>query len=222
MTVEIQKTYRLGEFELDPNKRVLKRADGQSANLANKPFQVLLYFIENRERIVTRQELLDQFWDGRDVYDVTLTKCVGAIRKALGESTETPRFIETRWAAGYRYIGPLEEIDEAVGRELKEESFRETDRHELLEGESSQPIQLADHLSPVTQVKSLDKAVFDSVEKEGGRSRRRVLAFAGLAVLVIGGTLLAFALFRSTPPESLSSIRSVAVLPLKNVPDDAN
>ena len=38
-----------------------------------------------------------------------LTKCVGAIRKALGENTEKPRFIETRWAEGYRYIGPLVE-----------------------------------------------------------------------------------------------------------------
>jgi len=114
MTVEIRKIYRLGEFELDPNKRLLKR-DGRAVHLSNRPFRVLLHFVENRERIVTRQELLDQFWDGRDVYDVTLTKCVGAIRKALGDTTETPCFIETRWAEGYRYIGPLEEIQGRAG-----------------------------------------------------------------------------------------------------------
>jgi len=107
MAVQIQKTYRLGEFEVDPNKRLLKREDGRAVHLSNKPFQVLLYFVENRHRIVTRQELLDQFWNGRDVYDITLTKCVGAIRKALGENSEKPRFIETRWAEGYRYIGPF-------------------------------------------------------------------------------------------------------------------
>lgn len=109
MAVQILKTYRLGEFEIDPNKRLLKREDGESVHLSNKPFQVLLYFVENRDRIVTRQELLDQFWDGRDVYDITLTKCVGAIRKALRENPEKPRFIETRWAEGYRYIGPFDE-----------------------------------------------------------------------------------------------------------------
>ena len=38
-----------------------------------------------------------------------LTKCVGAIRKALRENPENPRFIETRWAEGYRYIGPFAE-----------------------------------------------------------------------------------------------------------------
>ena len=120
MTVEIQKVYRLEEFELDPNKRRLTGADGKAVHLSHKPFQVLLYFIENRDRIVSRQELLDQFWEGRDVYDITLTKCVGAIRKALGENTETPRFIETRWAEGYRYIGPLEEIDARVSAGTKE------------------------------------------------------------------------------------------------------
>ncbi|MGH9872111.1 MAG: winged helix-turn-helix domain-containing protein [Pyrinomonadaceae bacterium] len=109
MTVQIQKTYRLGEFELDPNKRLLKREDGRVMHLSHLPFRVLVYFVENRERIVTRQELLDQFWEGRDVYDITLTKCVGAIRKALGEDSENPRFIETRWAEGYRYIGPFTE-----------------------------------------------------------------------------------------------------------------
>jgi Tol biopolymer transport system component/DNA-binding winged helix-turn-helix (wHTH) protein len=109
MAVQIQKIYRLGEFEIDPNKRLLKGEDGDSIHLSNKPFQVLLYFVEHRDRVVTRQELLDQFWDGRDVYDITLTKCVGAIRKALRENPEQPRFIETRWAEGYRYIGPFEE-----------------------------------------------------------------------------------------------------------------
>lgn len=113
MAVQIQKTYQLGEFEIDPNKRLLKREDGEPVHLSHKPFQVLLYFVENRDRIVTRQELLDQFWDGRDVYDITLTKCVGAIRKALGENSEKPRFIETRWAEGYRYIGPFADLSVA-------------------------------------------------------------------------------------------------------------
>lgn len=52
-------------------------------------------------------ELLDKFWDGREVYDETLTKCIGAIRKALDDQQE--RFIETRYGEGYRFIGPLEE-----------------------------------------------------------------------------------------------------------------
>lgn len=137
MTVEMKKIYRLEEFELDPNKRRLTGADGKPVHLAHKPFQVLLYFIVNRDRIVSRQELLDQFWEGREVYDITLTKCVGAIRKALGENTETPRFIETRWAEGYRYIGSIEEVPAyaAIGVQASEAKLTA----ETVENETSAP-----------------------------------------------------------------------------------
>ena len=107
-TIEAGRRYLLGEWILEPEKRHLSR-DGQTAHLANKPFQVLLYLIEHRDRVVSRMELLDRFWDGSEVYDATLTQCVGAIRKALDDRNEKPRFIETRWAEGYRYIGSLEE-----------------------------------------------------------------------------------------------------------------
>src|SRR5688500_1690240 len=63
--------------------------------------------MENCDRVVPKHELLDKFWDGRDVYEVALSKCIGAIRKALGDKVDAPTYIETRWAGGYRYIGPL-------------------------------------------------------------------------------------------------------------------
>jgi len=105
----VGKIFQLEEFQLEPDKRLLSRDDGAQVRLAQRPFQVLLYLIENRDRIVARDELLERFWDGREVYDEALTKCVGAIRKALNDQLEHPRFIETRWAEGYRFIGPIEE-----------------------------------------------------------------------------------------------------------------
>src|SRR5688572_7552115 len=221
MTVEIQKIYRLGEFELDPNKRLLKREDGKALHLSHKPFQVLLYFIEHRERMVSRQELLDKFWDGRDVYDVTLTKCVGAIRKALGENTETPRFIETRWAEGYRYIGPVEEIEgQAIaGTQAKP---READPDE------SQGSNLL--TTPAESLPGRTRASNHSVPalaatapgRRNKLSRGQYVSIALGAALLIGGGVLAFVLFRPALPDSLATTRSLAVLPLKNVPDDAN
>ena len=111
MAVEFGRIYCLEEFRLEPEKRILSRK-GKPLRLANRPFQVLLYLIENRDRLVRREELLEKFWNGREVYDEALTKAVGAIRKALNEPHENPRFIETRWAEGYRFIGNLEEIFE--------------------------------------------------------------------------------------------------------------
>jgi len=100
--------YRLAEFVLDPRHQLLLLS-GERVELARKPYSILLYLVENRDRLITRQELLDRFWDGKEVYDQTLTRAVARIRSALGDSREEPRFLETRWAVGYRYIGPFEE-----------------------------------------------------------------------------------------------------------------
>ena len=53
--------------------------------------------MEHRERFVSRAELLDRFWDGKDVYDDALRKCIGTIRNALADHSDQPTFVETRW-----------------------------------------------------------------------------------------------------------------------------
>lgn len=98
----------LGSATLDPEKQLLTIGAG-SVTLQRKPYQVLLYLIENRHRMVSREELLERFWDGKDVYDQSLSKAIGSIRKALGEP-ESSDYIETRWGLGYRYVGPFQEL----------------------------------------------------------------------------------------------------------------
>ena len=97
----------LGNARLDLEKQEL-RIGARKVALPRKPYAVLLYLIENRVRMVGRKELLDRFWDGKEVYDQSLSKAVGAIRKALGEPVAS-EWIETRWGLGYRYIGPFNE-----------------------------------------------------------------------------------------------------------------
>src|SRR5437870_2776930 len=103
-----RKRYLLDDYSLVPDEQLLNRS-GLPIHLPKKPFQVLTYLVEHRDRFVSRAELLDRFWDGKDVYDDALRKCVGAIRKALDDQSDEPRFIETRWGVGYRYIGPVTE-----------------------------------------------------------------------------------------------------------------
>ncbi|MGH8243802.1 MAG: winged helix-turn-helix domain-containing protein, partial [Steroidobacteraceae bacterium] len=105
------KQFHIGEFELDPAARRLRRRSGELVHLANRPFQVLNYLVANRERLVPRAELLEQFWDGRDVYDDALTRCMSTVRKALEDPGAPARYVETRWAEGYRFIGPCLERD---------------------------------------------------------------------------------------------------------------
>lgn len=104
--------YRLGDFVLDERHLELLR-DGQRLNLTRKPWLILIYLVENRDRVVPRQELLDRFWGGKDVYEQTLTRTVTRIRRVLGDTREQPCYIETRWAIGYRYVGPCEFLKEA-------------------------------------------------------------------------------------------------------------
>lgn len=98
--------FLIGEFELDLAARRLRRRGNEVVHLANRPFQVLVYLVSNRERLVSRAELLEQFWDGRDVYDGALTRCLSTVRKALDDQGDDARYIETRWAEGYRFVGP--------------------------------------------------------------------------------------------------------------------
>ena len=98
----------LGSATLDPGKQLLT-IGARTVTLQRKPYQVLLCLIENRHRMVYREELLQRFWDGKEVYDQSLSKAVGSIRKALGEP-EGSELIETRWGLGYRYVGPFQEL----------------------------------------------------------------------------------------------------------------
>src|SRR5215813_3784340 len=105
--------YVLGAAYLDTEKQLLVSAE-QSVALQRKPYLVLLHLIENRHRMITREELLERFWDGQEVYDQSVSKAIGSIRKAFGESKTSSKFIETRWGGGYRYVGPFSEESSAT------------------------------------------------------------------------------------------------------------
>ncbi len=145
MSAHQTKRFILDDYRLEPETRLLIH-DEKPVHLPHRPFQVLLYLIEHRDRLVGRDELLERFWEGHDVYDVTLTKCVGKIRKALSDQLDSPRFIETRYAEGYRFIGPLEEqlvngqadiVEIERTRGVKIVVEEEEIHHSALTGESS-------------------------------------------------------------------------------------
>lgn len=102
------KFYKFGNFRLEIKTQTLAR-DNKPVHLAKRPFELLLFLVENRERIVSRDELLNRFWEGHDVYDDALRKTVGAIRQALDDTEKPPQFIETRRGSGFRFIGKIEE-----------------------------------------------------------------------------------------------------------------
>ena len=111
------KNFSFEDYRLETELQTLRQGEAE-IHLAKRPFLVLNYLIENRDRLVSRTELLNKFWDGHDVYDDALRKCVGAIRKALNDVGSPPHFIEIRRGSGYRFVGPVAES--TPGRKLTE------------------------------------------------------------------------------------------------------
>ncbi|MEM7432889.1 MAG: winged helix-turn-helix domain-containing protein [Pseudomonadota bacterium] len=96
------------EFSLHSSSRTLLK-DGERVHLPKKPFDVLVYLIERRGELVTREDLLERFWGGADAYDEAVYRCLSSIRKALDDNEEPARFLETRWREGYSFIATVEE-----------------------------------------------------------------------------------------------------------------
>ena len=98
-----------GDCVLDPDRRELSRG---SARIAAGPqvFDVLVHLVLNRERVVSKDELLDVVWAGRIVSESTLTSHINAVRKAIGDSGEEQRLLRTVARKGFRFVGDIREI----------------------------------------------------------------------------------------------------------------
>ena len=97
-----------GDCLLDPDRRELKRASGAIA-VGPQVFDLLLYLVENRRRVVSKDELLDAVWLGRIVSESTITSHINAARTAIGDSGHEQRFIRTVARKGFRFVGDVTE-----------------------------------------------------------------------------------------------------------------
>ena len=95
---------------------------GKSVTLKPRDFDVLIYLIKNRGRVVEKQELFDQIWKDTFVSDNALTRVIKEIRHALGDTADHPKYIETVPRRGYRFIGSIREDVESVPPSATEES----------------------------------------------------------------------------------------------------
>ena len=208
--------YLFGEFRLEPDKRLLTK-NGAVIRLGNKPFQVLLYLIEHRHRVVPRSELLDVFWDAKDVYDDTLRKSVGAIRKALDENSSSPSFIETHYGDGYRYIGSIEEyLLEEEGVSVIE--IEKTRVVKVITEEEDLPTPLPTDsltitLQPIAQIASRTQKLSPAL---------LVLALIAAIALSTMVIILSGRKTTRTPNQPPFLIHSIAVLPLENLSNDSD
>src|SRR6267378_4805943 len=99
---------RFGLFELDLDSRELRKS-GVRIKLQEQPFLILALLVERPGAIVTREELQKKLWPGDTFvdFDLSLNSAVKKLRQALNDDSENPRFVETLYRRGYRFIAPV-------------------------------------------------------------------------------------------------------------------
>ena len=96
-------TYRFDGFELDTRLFEL-RANGQRVPLEPQAFDLLAYLVDHRDRVVTKDELIDKLWRERYISETALTTRIKEVRQALGDSGSQQRYVQTLRGRGYRFI----------------------------------------------------------------------------------------------------------------------
>ena len=104
--------FRFADHVLDVARRELRRS-GKSIALEPQVFDLLVHLIHNRDRVVTKDDLLHSVWGGRIVSESTLSSRINAARKAVGDSGEVQRLIRTLPRKGIRFVGDLTEAQPA-------------------------------------------------------------------------------------------------------------
>ena len=149
--------YRFEQFEVDDREFRFSEA-GEPILVEPKALRLLLCLIENRSRLVRKQELLDKVWPDAIVTENALTRAIALLRKALNEDSRVPRFIETVPTAGYRFIATVAVLDE---------------------NPATQP------MAPTVTISPAAEQAIDATKK-GPSTKRWILAFAILLLAAIG------------------------------------
>jgi adenylate cyclase len=106
--------YLFEEYAFDTDRRELHRG-ADVVSVAPQVFDLLDYLIRNRERVVTKDELINTVWNGRNVSDAALTTRLNVARSAVGDSGEEQRLIKTLPRKGFRFVGQVREAREVAG-----------------------------------------------------------------------------------------------------------
>jgi len=106
--------YQIAEFTVDTARYRISSGDAAIA-VEPKVFDLLVYLIRHRDRVLSREELFREVWDGREVSDATLSNHVKSARKILGDSGELQKTILTIRGRGYQFIAPVTVIPEDAG-----------------------------------------------------------------------------------------------------------
>jgi predicted ATPase/DNA-binding winged helix-turn-helix (wHTH) protein len=119
--------YLFGDYTLDTERYELRRADSRIP-LRPKVFQLLVYLLAHRERVVGQEELLAHLWPHQIMGDSALKSCVMAARQAVGDRRRPHQIIQTRHGYGYRFMAAVTTEDQTPPAPVNETARRPGER----------------------------------------------------------------------------------------------
>ena len=146
MKVVSRQIYRFNGVEVNAAQGCLRR-NGAELRVRQKSLQVLLYLLEQRHRLVSKEELIERVWAGMAVTDDALVQLITELRRQLGDDPRQPLFIKTVPKGGYRFVAPVEELfsDLSATIEIERQASVEIKFEEEISGE---PVRQADAITP--------------------------------------------------------------------------
>ncbi|PYS51162.1 MAG: hypothetical protein DMF68_05190 [Acidobacteria bacterium] len=202
--------FEFGPFSLNVRERLLLRGE-ESISLSPKVFDTLVVLVENAGHVLTKDELLNKLWPDSFVEESSLTQNISMLRKALGEDTTNPRYIETIPKRGYRFIADVKKRNEGGEIPLIQNSDSESI---ALEGEEEEtPVEPPQSLIVSTRERDLAAEIHTPVQRRNWKLYVPVIILCLAAMAII--TIVRVKSLRRT--ESSGEIRSIAVLPFKTI-----
>src|SRR5580658_7038317 len=192
---------RFGTYEVSLRSGEVRKA-GLRIKVQQQPTKLLEILLEHPGEVVTREELRSRVWPNESFgdFDQALNIAIGKLRSALGDSADSPRFIETLPKRGYRFIAEVSVLD--------------------TDARLRTPASLAAGPPATESGQTLQGSGLAAAPK-GRPWPTRVAIVAVALIIIVSLSILSIWLFRSHGPAP-AGIRSIAVLPLENLSGDAS
>ena len=176
-------SYRIGAYLIDPEAYEI-RHDGARVPVEPQVFDLLIMLIENRQRAVSKEEIIERVWKGRIVSDATLSSRIKAARQTLSDDGSAQKLIRTIHGRGFRFVGEVAQLDPPAAAGA--------------EPDGNGPAQRPDAQAPAAtdSNKSAGPPVIDGVAARLTGSRKWTLAAAAASVALVGVGFLVNQLLR--------------------------
>src|SRR5580704_12653858 len=216
MSMKTEGVFQFGEFEMDARARTLRR-DKAPVTLNFRTFEMLLYFVQNPGRVLTRDELLKNVWPDAFVDEHSLAQSISVLRRALDEKPGDNSYIVTLPGRGYQFVAPVQVV--------APEKLAMVPNAETAASSGPGGVVFQQHTIRTSVITEEKQQL--SLSPPRNRAVVRLVAVLAVAVIAVAGYYVWTRFHRAQPPPNsaagssimtpLAARRSIAVLGFRNL-----